>query len=192
MERVKFCLVLFWALIMAISCVSEPESRTEDTPPPAEVNSNNTVDTPAPVEGTVVENTAFDPGSISQELYDSTKADVQKYIESLNQIIRNKNYNAWKEELSPEFFAEISSPAFLRSVSETDAMKTRNIVLRTAQDYFNNVVVPARANSRVDDIEFIGQHRVMAYTIATNREGQTQRLRLYDLENIGNIWKIVN
>jgi len=72
-------------------------------------------------------------------------------------------------------------------------MKTRNIILRTPEDYFTNVVVPSRANSRVDDIEFIGTNRVKAFTVMQNsRTGEEQRLVLYDLEKVGNSWLIVN
>ena len=191
MERGKLRLVLLLPLIAAISCGTPgPAPTTEnntDAFPPAEIGTvpDNAVAPPA-------ENAAFDPRSVSQELFNATKTDVQHFIEKLNEVIRNKNYTAWKTELSPSFFAEISSSEFLQQITGTDAMKTRNIVLKTPEDYFNNVVVPSRANSRVDDIDFVSQNRVKAYTIITNREGQAQRLRLYDLEFTGNIWKIIN
>jgi hypothetical protein len=129
---------------------------------------------------------------ISKAEYDSTKVDVQHFIEELNQIIRRKDYNAWKAALSREYFAQIASIENLQQLSELPAMKTRGITLKSAEDYFINVVVPSRANSRVDDIEFIGEHRVKAFTIMTNNSGEEQRLRLYDLEKTGNIWKIIN
>jgi hypothetical protein len=50
------------------------------------------------------------------------------------------------------------------------------------------VVVPSRTKDRVDDIEFIGQNRVKAFTI--NNKGQ--KLRLYDLEKTASGWKIAN
>jgi hypothetical protein len=71
-------------------------------------------------------------------------------------------------------------------------MKTRKIVLKTAEDYFIHVVVPSRANSRVDDIEFIGQNRVKAFSVNKNRAGEEQRLVLYNLERSGNSWIIIN
>jgi len=134
----------------------------------------------------------FDPNSISHEYYETTKVEVQRFIEDLNRTIRGKNYNSWKSALSEEFFATISSPEYLRRINATDGMRTRNIVLRTPEDYFIHVVVPSRANSRVDDIEFVSRNKVKAYTVTVNREGQPQRLRLYDLEKIENMWKIVS
>jgi hypothetical protein len=98
--------------------------------------------------------------------------------------------------LSPERFAEISSEEYLRQISEQPIMRTRRIVLRSAQDYFTHVVRPARANitDEVDniDIEFVTMNRVMAFTLTTSRTGEEQQVRLYDLEKINNAWTIIN
>ncbi|MCL2442524.1 MAG: hypothetical protein FWD13_03565 [Treponema sp.] len=142
---------------------------------------------PEPVKEEVKTET-FDPARISQEYYISTRDEVQQFIERLNQVIRSRNYEAWRAALSPEYFSTISSPENLRHISELPAMRTRNIVLRTPQDYFIHVVVPSRANSRVDDIEFVTMNRVNAFTINPNG----QRLSLYALEKIGNSWTIIN
>jgi len=134
----------------------------------------------------------FDPRNVSRAHYESTREEVQKFIEDLNQIIRNRNYQAWRACLSEEYFAEISSQENLREISAQPAMRTRRIVLRTPEDYFQYVVVPSRADLRVDDIEFISVNRVKAFTITQNRAGDEVRLRLYDLEKIGNSWTIIN
>lgn len=130
----------------------------------------------------------FDPASITKEEYDSTKSDIQALIQELNTIIRTQNYNAWVDHLGPKYMAAISSPAFLARVSESARLKNQKIVLRDLKDYFMYVVVPSRANDRVDDIEFIGQNRVKAFTVTE----KNQRLRLYDLEKTDQGWKIVN
>jgi len=134
----------------------------------------------------------FDPTKVSQAKYLSTRDEVQKFIEQQNKLIKERNFEAWKTSLSREYFAEISSQENLRRISAQPAMKTRRIVLRTAQDYFDYVVVPSRADLRVDEIEFISENRVKAFTITTNKAGEELRLRLYDLEKIGNSWTIIN
>lgn len=139
----------------------------------------------------------FDPTRVSQQLYNSTRDEVQQFIEGLNTQIQNRNYEAWKAALSPDYFAEISSTENLRRISAQPAMRSRNIVLRTPQDYFTHVVVPSRQNEdasafRVDDIEFVSINRVKAFTITNNRAGEEVRLRLYDLEKIENSWTIIN
>ncbi len=130
----------------------------------------------------------FDPRTVTKEEYDTTKIEVQQLIERLNQIIRNKDFSGWVAYLSPAYRESLSDPDFLAQVSESARLKNEKIVLRTLQDYFIYVVVPSRANDRVDDIEFIGQKRVKAYTVTP----KGQRLRLYDLEKRDGQWKIIN
>jgi len=114
--------------------------------------------------------------------------EIQQLTQRLNGIIRAKDYNTWVTYLDPAYLARINSREFLETVSKSPAMVKQNIVLNSAFDYFNHVVVPSRANSRVDDIEFISQNRVKAYTI----DSKENKLRLYDLEKTGAGWKIIN
>jgi len=130
--------------------------------------------------------------TVSQAFYDATKDDVQHFIEELNQIIRSRNYNAWRATLSDDYFRVISSQANLQEWSNSSIMRQQRVVLRTAEDYFLYVVVPARQNSRVDEIEFISANRVKAFTVSVNRAGEEEWLRLYDLEKTENTWKIIN
>jgi len=190
MGRKLIVILITLAIISSISCRSGPEPSQE---PAAEEPINHPAEVQIPTEVQVSNQPdAFDPTRISQEFYFSTRTEVQQFIEGLNLVISNRNYNAWRAALSPEYFAEISSPQNLRQWSEQPALKVRNIVLRTPQDYFTHVVVPSRANLRVDDIEFISMSRVKAFTINTTRAGEEQRLLLYNLEKINNTWTIVN
>ena len=123
--------------------------------------------------------------------YRSVLIEVGAFTDRFNNIIRNRNYNAWKNILSDEYFSYISSPEFLRNISEMPMMRTRGIVLRTSEDYFINVVVPSRANVlRVDDIEFNDQQTVTAYYLLTI-QSQITRLRAFQLRKINNEWKII-
>jgi hypothetical protein len=179
MERSKF--YLLFSLALLVSCGSQPAAIPPQPEPTAPVQ-------PAPVPEPEIVTETFDPGSISQEIFDSTKVDVQHFIGDLNKIVRGKDYNAWASHLGEDYFKEISSPEYLARISEQPRLKTQKIVLNSARDYFANVVVPSRANDRVDDIEFVTQTHVKAYTVTPGG----QRLRLYDLESSGNTWKIIN
>ena len=168
----KISLLLATTLIFAISCGS----------PPAQKDAAKSSDEP------------FDPNKISQDRYISVREGVQHFIGDLNNVINRKDFNAWKAALSAEYIEETSSPENLERISEMPAMKTQKIILKNLEDYFINVVVPSRASVNVDniDIEFIGQNRVKAFTVTTTRSGEEQRVRLYDLEQSGNSWKIIN
>jgi hypothetical protein len=130
----------------------------------------------------------FDPASISQDVFDSTKNDVQTLIERINGVIRDKDFDTWVSYLGNEYLEALSDKAFLKRASESSVLKKQKIVLRDLGDYFMYVVVPSRTKDRVDDIEFIGQNRVKAFTIDT----KGRKLRLYDLEKTMGGWKIVN
>ena len=173
-------------IILAVSCGSAPQQTTAEITPPPQVE---------PQVGPVRQPQTTQPAevfTVTQQQYNTTMEEVQRFIENLNRIIRNRNYGSWRAALSTEYFNEISSPRNLQQISEQPAMKTRGIVLRTAEDYFIHVVVPSRANSHVDDIEFISQNRVKAFTVNKNSAGEEQRLVLYDLEKSGNSWIIIN
>ena len=158
-------------------------------PPPAVVKAEPVTVTPELPEPDFEEApVTVNPIIVSQEVYDSTKIDLQKLIENLNEIIRSKDYKAWVTHLSEEYFETIKSKTFLSEKSDTPLLKVNKIVLRSPQEYFNTVVVPSRANDHVDDIEFISPDNVKAYTVTSTGA----KLRLYDLVKINGVWKIAN
>jgi hypothetical protein len=170
MEKLQLHLLFIPVLIIAISCVSGT-AKSQGT-------------------GSARDSTGgFDPSKISDEQRASTMQEVRVFINDLNKVISAKNYNAWKDALSPEYFERISSAENLRLLSEMPQMKAQKKVLKTPKDYFDFVVVPSRADSRVDEIEFLNLYKVKAYT---KKDGSTERMILYDLEKTGNMWKIVN
>ncbi|MDR2304853.1 MAG: hypothetical protein LBE10_09740 [Treponema sp.] len=189
MKRMFFLLAIVTAIFFA--CTSEPQPQTVVTKDP-EVQSGEPSYEEEPdlevVTGAPVLAPEFDPSTISEEARETTKADVQQYIGNLNRIIKAKDYQSWVSNLGEEYFAEKSSKEYLAQVSQAARMKTQKIVLNTAQDYFLHVVVPSRANDRVDDIDFVSPNRVKAYTI----DAKGRRLRLYDLEHTDDGWKIIN
>ena len=171
--------------------VPEVPSQVEK---PAEKTAQVTVETP--------KEEVFDPTSISEAKFQAAKKDITAFIVELNGIIRARNYTAWVAHLDESYFKEISSKDFLEEKTEDlylrDQVVAQNAgrdprlvpkrVLRTARDYFDYVVVPARANDRVDDISFISETHVKAYTV----DGRGQKLVLYELASINNKWLIVN
>ena len=178
---------------------SEVEVKQEAAAPEVIVHVEAPVEKPAevPVEK------AFDPNSISAAVFQSTKKDITAFITELNGIIKARNYSAWVAHLAPSYFTEISSKGFLEEKTEElyrrdmalaqtlgrDPKLVEKRILRDAKNYFDYVVVPSRAEDRLDDISFLSETRVRAYTI--NERGG-QRLVLYDLASINNKWLIVN
>jgi len=197
MKNYKFFLLFIIAVFLIISCESKPgtvqtpipQGPIVQAPPIATTPPVTTVTPPVttpPVTTTPPANTNENNTgnfTVSQAYYESTREEVHRFIENLNTIIRNRNYNGWRAVLSDQYFAEISSEENLRQVSEQPAMRIRNITLRTPQDYFTHVVVPSRANLRLDEIRFDNMNRVRAY--------DERGMLLYYLERIGDTWTVI-
>lgn len=175
-------------LVAIVAACTTPPVPTRDTVPPEPVAE-------APVETAVPEETVsapavvaapFDPATVSVELKQATFFDVRALIQGLNSIIQAKDYESWSAALTPEYLEYYSSNETLARISDAPVLKRQGIVLRSMQDYFIHVVYPSRQNDRVDDIEFISPDRIRAITI--NIKGE--RLVLYNLEKIGDTWKI--
>ena len=188
---------LFLPFMMILSCDSGPEPLVTPDPAPVAQVQTPAQETPPPVQDAPpepvqapAEEAGFNPDRISQETYDTTMSEIQQLVGELNGIIRARNYNSWLTYLSEEYRNEINSREFLNELVQTyPAFRGR---INNARDYFTNVVVPSHANDHVDDIEFVSENRVKAYTIFVAANGQRERAVLYDLELIDGKWKIIN
>ena len=167
-------------------------------PAPVEAPPAHAASVPEPEQ----EEHVFDPRDISVERYEIAKREVQDLIIDLNKTIRARDFDTWVSHLAESYYREISSRAFLEARTEElyrrdvmvarsmgrDTRQVQRAILRTATDYFIRIVVPSRSNDHVDDIDFVSENRVKAYTI----DSRGNRLVLYDLEIIGGKWKIIN
>jgi hypothetical protein len=144
--------------------VSEPEPEPEPEPDP--------VSEPAPPE-------------VSEELYEQTFTEVEQTIQELNDIISRRDYVAWQGYLTEDYRRTYSSPEVLAESSQSAVLVRNNIRLETLEDYFNFVVVPSRANVRLDDLVFVDEQTVEAIM-----EIRGDRYLLYLLKKVDNRWKI--
>jgi hypothetical protein len=125
------------------------------------------------------------PIQVSQELFNQTFTEVELLIKNLNSLIRDRNYQKWTNYLSQEYIDRMSQPEYLRQLSQSATLQKNNITLKTLQDYFSFVVVPSRANLRLDDLVFLSENIVEAIMKVGNR-----RVTVYRLIKIGNQWMI--
>jgi len=187
------------AIIIAISCATSPRtSPPEQSPPTTQEPSSKA---PKPVEEPilaapepilpkeeppkpVVE--AFDPSTVPEAIKTATIVDVRAFIESLNQIIRHKDYETWLSNLTEDYIVHYSDPSILSQYSNYPIMLRQGIKLLTLKDFFIYVVYPSRQNDKVDDIEFVGENLIKAITVSPKGD----RNILYMLEKHGDAWKI--
>ncbi|MFZ4615712.1 MAG: hypothetical protein ACOYM2_05860 [Rectinemataceae bacterium] len=129
---------------------------------------------------------AFDPASVSVEKKQATLVDARTLIEKLSMIILAKDYDTWVTFLSEDYRKYYSSTAVLAKFSESAVLRREGTVLRNLKDYFLSIVFRSRQSARLDDIEFIGEDRILALMI--NPRGE--RIVLYYLEKQDDVWKI--
>lgn len=126
----------------------------------------------------------FGEVKITQQDYVDTKAEMQVIVNDLNTITETENYERWLDYLSEDYKSYFSNRQILKEVSEK--LPIKGIRLDTLKDYFKYVFVPARKNSRVDDIKFIS-----ATTVSVLMRDRGILLLVYSLENQQNSWKLV-
>ena len=158
---------------MVFSCASSPDPQVPAVQEP--------VAAPA-----AEPKTGPEPAKITQEQYVQTFSEVSAVINKLNGIIRAKNMREWESYLTPKFRETTMSPQNLSELNETPLLKRNNIRIVTLKDYFDHVVVPSRANVRLDDLEFTDQNRVQAFM----NVGRNESVLIYQLEKINNNWRI--
>jgi len=123
--------------------------------------------------------------TVSVEVYRETFDAIKQIIEALNLLIQSRDYKAWLENLSPAYREYFSRPEVLASQNDSKILQSKGIVLKSLEDYFLNVVVPSRANLRLDDISFLNENELDAIMQVGNR-----RVTVYSLIKISGKWKI--
>jgi hypothetical protein len=174
--------------ILLTSCVSVPEDASADYEIPVAVLPDAGTEEGAADDEAAVDAVVFDPKNPPIEIYTETMRDIQRFVQKLDALIRDKNYDEWLKLLSPEYLAHISSEDFLATVSQQPRLKSQNIVLKDSRDYFLNVVVMSRAGLQANAIEFLTMTRVVVFTI----NQQEQRIRIYTFDKTPDSWEIVD
>jgi hypothetical protein len=163
--------------LLAAACASPPEApSTSPAEPVVVVPAGETPPLPAGGEEQFV---------VTQEVYSRTFDEVERFVRTLNEIIRREDYDTWVTFLSAEYVSRTSDPLYLQQQSEKPLLKQNNIQLRTLRDYFDHVVVPSRVLATVNEIEFIDKTHVKAITAIRN----TRAVLFLLVREDGN-WKI--
>jgi hypothetical protein len=122
---------------------------------------------------------------VTEEIYARTFGEIEEFIQNLNRIVRNADYDGWAAHLSEDYIRATSDPVFLKAQSDKPLLKQSNIVLLSLRDYFLHVVVPSRSQAQLDEIEFIDEDHVKALSVLRGT-----RVILYLLNRDDGEWKI--
>lgn len=132
---------------------------------------------------------ADDPGPalvVSKEVYDQTFAEVNFFLKKIHSIILKKDFDTWKTICTEEYLKKYSTGQTLQELSEKPQLKEQNIVLKNIKDYFVEVFIPSRANTKLDKIEFVTKFRVKALSIIADKAYVVYLLE----KDENNEWKI--
>jgi hypothetical protein len=207
MKKIAFVrtFILIALFLPAFSCKTAPveEAPIEEAAVAVEAAPVNVPAAEEPVPPAVqAEDPSFDPGNVSQEVYDVTLNEVKKAIVELNRICTDagksasadRSYNEWLTWVTGDYATHTSDPAYLALLSQQPALTSRNKKLESQKDYFINVFAASRQNVKVDGIEFITPRRVKVWGLQeeqrsapASRELQQAMLdQGYELVKIGN------
>jgi hypothetical protein len=123
--------------------------------------------------------------TVTEEVYNQTFSEVEQVIKDLNSIIQKGDFETWKTFLAQRYIDVITDQEKLKELSNNPILKQENIELKSLEDYFRYVVVPARSKPRLDQIEFLDEDRVLAITVIRGK-----KYILYQLIYRDGKWKI--
>lgn len=98
--------------------------------------------------------------TVSKDSFQEDKKGIMETISELDEIIKNKDYNGWLKYISPKSKEYWSNPKNLANVA--NRLPVKGIKIRSMKDYFLYVFIPARTNSKVEEIRYISTTLIKA------------------------------
>jgi hypothetical protein len=123
--------------------------------------------------------------AVTKEVYNRTFGEIRAVIDELNAHIARGEYEGWLEHLTDNYIRETSRQEYLDRWKEDPELKQRGIVLRTLHDFFQYRVVPTRTRAELDEIQFVDDSHVCAYTVLKG-----EKYLLYYLVKTDTGWKV--
>jgi hypothetical protein len=172
------CVLIVLSLMIYMACSSTEAVDTVSQP------GASPGDSAAPVE----EHGQAEEFVVTEEIFTKTFEEIEAFINNLNTIIHDKDYETWTSYLSEDYVLRTSDENFLKAQSETPLLKKQNIELKSMRDYFEYVVVPSRTRTQLDDIEFIDEAHVKAISIVNDTRGLLYLLVREDTDWLIGVW----
>lgn len=104
-----------------------------------------------------------DSGTVSKKEFEDDKHEILEIISELAIIMETKDTLAWLnyiDEPSKEYY---KNPVNLRKAQRK--LPNKLIELKTIEDYFKFVFIPARKNSHIDEIRYVSKTHVKAVQV---------------------------
>ncbi len=168
----KLIYVTLFIIIFFNSCLTPKVETVEEQiivkepePEPEEIVVEEVVEQPEEVEIPELPPAEPEVFTVTEEEYVKTFDEIEVLISNLNKIISSRDFVNWKKYLSESYISSYGDKEYLQKLSENPTLKDLGIKLKVLRDYFNYVVVPSRSNVVIDEIQFIDENTIKAFTI---------------------------
>ena len=122
--------------------------------------------------------------NVSYEEFQADKKIILKKIDELSVIMENVDYNKWTKYIDNNSLKYWSNPANL--VKASKRLPIKGLRLRTLQDYFKFVFIPARENRTVEEIRYIDKGKIKAVQVKDETD-----VVYYNFQKINNDWIVI-
>lgn len=106
--------------------------------------------------------------AISQDAFQKDKENIMSIIDELSTIMKQKDYDKWLKYVSPASKTYWSNPTNLANVASR--LPVKGLKLKSMRDYFLYVFIPARQNSKVDEIRYVSTDVVKVVEAKENED----------------------
>ena len=104
-----------------------------------------------------------EPAAVSKKEFTDDKREILEIISELAIIMETKDTLSWLNYIDEESKEYYKNPVNLRKVQRK--LPNKLIELKTIEDYFKYVFIPARKNSQIDEIRYVSKNHVKAVQI---------------------------
>ena len=101
--------------------------------------------------------------AVSKQEFTDDKNEILELISELAVIMESQDTVEWLNYIDEESKEYYKNPKNLRKVQQR--LRDKRIELRTIEDYFKYVWVPARQNSHIDEIRYLSKNHVNAVQV---------------------------
>ena len=121
--------------------------------------------------------------NISKDDFEADKKAIMAIISELDAIMKNKAYNKWLNYIDDESKNHWSKSSTLKKAQ--GRMPVKGLQLKSLEDYFKYVFVPARQKSKISEIRYESSTYVKAVEVQ-----EDQDLVYYYFQKINNKWLV--
>ena len=120
---------------------------------------------------------------VSLDTFNQDKNAILAIINELADVMKSYNYNAWLTYLDDASISYWSKKPTLSAAQKK--LPVKGLQLRTLEDYFKHVFVPARRGKQVTEIRYISDKNIKAVQVQEDVD-----IVYYNFNKINNVWKL--